>query len=134
MPVNIALATAIPSTTKPALPINASTAAPTAQSCSLMNSVHSGDTAAVTRLLQEYTTHPKAMAKIIITFTLLIEKLNSSAAWGIVSNPTYAHGATATIARIPLKACFERSLRLWAFPALGDAVLELPIQLRVKTD
>ena len=33
-----------------------------------------------------------------------------------------------------LKACFERSLRLWAFPALGDAVLELPIQLRVKTD
>ena len=33
-----------------------------------------------------------------------------------------------------LKACLERALRLWAFPSLGDAVLELPIQLRVTTD
>jgi len=41
------------------------------------------------------------MATIMMRFTLPTEKLNSSAACGIVSNPTYAHGATATMARIP---------------------------------
>ena len=46
----------------------------------------------------------------MIRFTLPIEKLNSSAACGIVSNPTYAHGATATIASIPFMACFENKL------------------------
>ena len=53
IPVSMALATATPRTTSPGFPINASTAAPTAQSCLLMNSVHSGEAAAVTRLLHE---------------------------------------------------------------------------------
>jgi len=53
IPVRIADAMATPSTTSPGLPISASTAAPTAQSCRWMNAVQSGEAAAVTRLLHE---------------------------------------------------------------------------------
>lgn len=33
-----------------------------------------------------------------------------------------------------LKACLERSLRLWAFPGLGQVTLEVPIDLRLRAD
>ena len=41
----------------------------------------------------------------MMPFTLRIEKLNSSTACGIVSKPTYAQGATATMARMPRHIC-----------------------------
>lgn len=42
----------------------------------------------------------------MMTFTFFGEKLNSSAACGMESNPTKAHGATATTATIAEKELF----------------------------
>ena len=43
-----------------------------------------------------------------MTLVLRGENLNSSAAWGIVSKPTNAHGATATTAKIPARGAHIR--------------------------
>src|SRR5699024_4650428 len=64
--------------------------------CELVSCSH-GMYNAVAVIITMYRSPAHKSEKIISINAFLGEKLNSSAAWGILSNPTNAHGAIATI-------------------------------------
>src|SRR5699024_2322303 len=91
-------------------------------SCAL-TSCSQGCVIAVAEIMNAYSKAAKKIAKIINVNAFLLEKSNSSAACGTLSNPTYAHGAIATMEIIAANADFSvvNSGCMFSIPAPGLA-------------
>ena len=103
MPDRTAQDTAVPTRIFPGSPKSRSAAASKSQGVELLSTIRSGQfskAAAAMVLFAVYTKQPNKMATTMIRLTFLYGNLNSSAAWGIVSNPTKAQGAMAKVERI----------------------------------
>ena len=100
MPERTAQDTPSPTRALPEAPISSSAATRTTHSPAMTRSGQFSRAAAATVLLQVYTKQPNRMAMTMMKETFLKLKLNSSAAWGMASNPTYAQGAIAKVARM----------------------------------
>ena len=138
MPDKTAQETPSPISTFPKLPSSSSAAISRTQSPAITRSGQFSRAAAATALFDTYTKHPNTMAIIMMKLTFLKLKLNSSAACGMASNPTYAQGAIAKVARIALSTPAVPVCAYWEMfavtaPAAFAAALSKPQIGRILT-
>src|SRR5699024_12450731 len=92
---------------------------------------------AVVIIIRLYNTAAKKMAKIMSVNALLEGNLNSSAACGILSKPTNAHGAIATIDIITASAVLSVGNNGFTLespdPGCTPTMKARPITLRIMT-
>lgn len=122
-PVSTPMVRAVTSRTSPTVPSNSWTAAAVPQLWFSATSPCHGLIMAVAVIIKAYNKAATSIENMMSVNAFLDEKLNSSAAWGMLSNPTKAHGAIATMDKMAANVVFSGGTSgcMFAMPVLGLA-------------